>query len=92
MRHKRAGIITKLVVMIFMVYATVTLINLRIRIDEAEKVKTEKAQEVQEGKAINAALQYEIEHRDDPKTIENIARDKLGLLKPGEKVFYGVSN
>lgn len=92
MRHKRAGIITKLVVLILMVYATVTLINLRTRIDVAEAEMAEKTQDVQETKATVAALHYEIEHRDDPKTIENIARDKLGLLLPGERVFYDVSN
>ena len=25
-------------------------------------------------------------------TIEEIARDKLGLVKPGEKIFYDMSN
>ena len=40
----------------------------------------------------NAELEYKIEHSEDADTIEEIARDKLGLVKPGEKIFYDMSN
>jgi cell division protein FtsB len=49
-------------------------------------------QAVEEKTASNADMKYEIEHINDPQTIENIARVKLGLLRPGEKVFYRVSD
>ncbi len=88
----KAGIITKIVILILIVYATVSLINLRVRIDAAEKEKTGLTQAVEDKTASNAELVYDIEHSGDPKTIENIAREKLGLLLPGEKVFYDVSN
>jgi cell division protein FtsL len=44
--------------------------------------------QIQEKSASISALQYEIEHRNDPETIESIAREKLGLKLPGERVFY----
>lgn len=40
----------------------------------------------------NAELEYDIAHAGDPETIAEIARTKLGLVKPGEKIFYDVSN
>ena len=40
----------------------------------------------------NAELQYDIDHAGDVDTIEEIARTKLGLVRPGEKIFYDVSN
>ena len=40
----------------------------------------------------NAELEYDVAHAGDPETIESIARTKLGLVKPGEKIFYDVGN
>ena len=40
----------------------------------------------------NAELEYDIEHAGDPEIIAEIARDKLGLVMPDEKIFYDVSN
>jgi len=40
----------------------------------------------------NEALEYEIEHRYDPETIERIARNRYQFVMPGERVFYGVIN
>jgi cell division protein FtsB len=38
--------------------------------------------------ARNAELEYRIKHSNDPDTIQKIAREKLGLVKPGEIIFY----
>ena len=39
-------------------------------------------------RAENARLADQVRRlRDDPKTIEEVARRELGLIKPGEKVF-----
>jgi cell division protein FtsB len=39
-------------------------------------------------RAANARLREEAQRlRDDPNTIEEVARRELGLIKPGEKVF-----
>ena len=34
----------------------------------------------------NAELQYQIDHSEDDDMIESVAREKLGLVKPGEKI------
>jgi len=47
---------------------------------------------VEELQQINESYQREIENRYDPETIERIARDRLGLVMPGERTFYAVSN
>lgn len=92
MRHRKASLFTKLVVLILVAYTTVTLIELRISINEAEAKMANIEAQVQEKSAAISALQYEIDHRNDPETIESIAREKLGLLRPGERVFYDVGN
>ena len=40
----------------------------------------------------NAALEYEIDHCQDPETLEKVAREKLGLVLPGEIVFYDMGD
>ena len=40
----------------------------------------------------NAELEYDIAHAGDPTVIAEIARTKLGLVMPGEKIFYDVRN
>ena len=47
---------------------------------------------VAELERINEAYEREIENRYDPETIERIARDRFGLVMPGERTFYAVSN
>ena len=46
--------------------------------------------DVEDAQQENARLEYEIEHSEDPETMEQIAREKLGLVKPGEKIFYDI--
>ncbi len=92
MRLKRSGIITKVVVFALVIYASVALVNLRGRIDAARSEKAALQQQVTEKETTNAELEYEIEHHDDEDTIADIARDELGLVAPGEKVYYGTGN
>ena len=40
----------------------------------------------------NAALEYAIEHSEDEETLTEIARTKLGLVLPGEEIYYGSGN
>ena len=41
--------------------------------------------------AANAAVAYEIAHSDETETLESIARDRLGLVLPGETVYYDIT-
>lgn len=92
MKLKRAGIITKIVILALIVYAGISLVTLRTRVAEVRAEKAELQTRVAEMTQANAELQYEIEHSGDASTIEDIARNKLGLVKPGEKIFYDISN
>lgn len=43
--------------------------------------------ELQELRAENVRLREELSRLDDPEAIEKLAREKLGLVKEGEKVY-----
>lgn len=92
MRAKKAGKFTKIVILGLIVYALVAIINLQGRIQDARESQAQLQDEIEEKIQENAALEYDLEHADDPKTIEDIARDRLGLAMPGEIIFYDVNN
>ena len=92
MKIKPAGIITKIVIVALILYASISLLNLKGRVADARADLSSLQAEVDQTERKNAELQYEIEHSEDKDTIENVARNKLGLVSPGEKVFYVISN
>ncbi len=92
MKSRKTGILTKLIVMIIMIYTVVTLVGLNSKIAAAEAQKARLEQEVSNIEARNAELEHSIKNSNDPETIQKIAREKLGLVKPGEIIFYGTNN
>jgi len=92
MKLKRASIFTIVVILALIVYAGVGLMNKRAQVSQALQARQELQEQVDQLSQENAELQYEIDHSADDETLEDIARDKLGLVKPGEKIFYDVSN
>ena len=88
MKSRKTGILTKLIIMVIMVYAVVTLVGLNSKIAAAQTQKTTREQERSDLQARNAELEYRVLHSNDPDTIQKIAREKLGLVKPGEIIFY----
>ena len=91
MKLKRSSIFMKIVILAMIVYATISLVSTRGRIAEAEADRVLLQAKVDAALQENAELQYDVEHAEDPETIAEIARTKLGLVKPGEKIFYDVS-
>ncbi|MEG1789734.1 MAG: septum formation initiator family protein [Oscillospiraceae bacterium] len=92
MKLKRASIFTKLVILTVALYAVISLVTVRAQVAEAEKLRQELSTQVAEMAQKNAALEYQLDHGADDEMIEEIARDKLGLVMPGEKIFYDISD
>ena len=87
MKLKRAGILTKVIVVIMLVYAVSTLSGLYSDINAAKAEMARVQDEVDAQNAENAELEYAADNSDDPSVIEDIARDKLGLVYPNEELF-----
>lgn len=87
MRFKRAGLLTKLVILTLAVVAAVSLFRMQEQIAVA-KAEWEQLQiQVANQLLINAELRDAVEHSDDPDRRADIARNELGLVAPGEKVI-----
>jgi cell division protein FtsB len=92
MKFRRAGLMTKIVILAIIVYAGITLVSLKVQISDARETRGVLQTQVDNGLQTNSELQYAIDHSTDPDTIEDIARNKLGLVKPGEKIFFDINN
>ena len=87
MKKRRFGILAKLLLVVLVIYAAASLISMSGKIKTAMNDQKEIEKQVEELETENAALNYAIENSDDEKVIEDIARNDLGLVYPGEKVF-----
>jgi len=92
MKLKRSSIFMKIVILALIVYAGISLASTKNRIDAAEADQAQLLKKVEAMQQVNAELEYDIAHAGDPETIASIARAKLGLVMPGEKVIYDVGN
>ena len=92
LKGRRASIFTKLVVLGLILYASITLMGMYGQIESARESRDALEEVVADLIEENEALEYEIEHRYDPETIERIARNRYQFVMPGERVFYGVIN
>lgn len=87
MKIKKASIITSIVIIALIIYASVSLISLKQQINEAYIQQEALEKTISELEVKNAELEYAIEHSDDDDVLANIARDKLGYVGKNEKVF-----
>ena len=88
---KRAGIGTKLLVLVLLVAGAIGLLSMRNQLMAAQDKRDELAQQVQQQKEENAALTDDIQPRSDPNYLADIARAMLGLMEPGEICFVDTS-
>ena len=91
-KTKRAGLLTKVVVLALLIVVSISLLDLRARLASAEAHRDSLQSQVDEQTQHNAALQDDIDHRDDPVVILEVAKEKLGLVNEDEVIFYDTTN
>lgn len=87
MKIKRASLLTKVVVLALLVASATGLLALRSQLNTAQADLAQAKQQLEEQTQINADLADAVENSGDPERQADIARDKLGLVEPGEYVF-----
>ena len=92
MKLKRSGLFMKIVILALIVYAAIMLVGAKNRIAAAQADHAALQAKVDVALQENAELAYDVAHAGDQETIESIARTKLGLVMPGEKIFIDVGN
>ena len=91
MKVKRAGMATKLLVLVLLAALAVALLSTTAKLSAAQRDREELARQVKAQREANAALADDIAHSGDPDYLADIARNKLGLLEPDEIEFVDSS-
>ena len=86
-KFRRSSLLTKVVVLLVVVSATVILVSQRSQIRSNQAQCQELAGQAAELQQENQNLQTGIDGLDSDDSVKKIARDKLGLVVPGEKVI-----
>ena len=92
MRVKRAGLLTKVLILVLLIVVAISLLELNNRVEQAQAQKADLARQVAAQTQTNADLTDAIEHSDDLDRIKDVAREKLGLVEPGEIIFYSMGD
>ena len=88
---KRAGFLTKIVVLVLLIYMAVTLLELRGRIQALQEKGASLADQVNDQRWENRKLEDAIANSSDPDMLEQVARDR-GYVEQNEILFVDVAN
>ena len=88
MKFKKSSLLVKLVILILLVYSTITLVSLQNQLQDKKAEAAQLTAEAQQLQQDNLDLQERIDNLSTDEGIEEVARNKLGLVRDGEIVFY----
>lgn len=90
MKLVKSSLLVKLVILILVVYATVTLVSLRKQITEKNEQEAILNSSIAATQQENNRIQDSIDALGTDARVEAVARDKLGMVDEGDIVFYDV--
>ena len=85
---KRAGLLGKILLIVVLAYMIFLLLGVRQKIAIAKAEVQTLTEQVAQQTQSNTELSNAIENRDNPNFLEDIAREKLDLASPHDRVFY----
>ena len=68
------------------------LMGMRAKLAAAQSERAVLAERVARQEQENRSLEAALERAEDPEYLQQLAREQLGMVSPGEKDFYDVSN
>ena len=89
---RNAGVLAALLVLALLFAVGYQLANTRAKLAEAEEERSVLAERVARQEQENRSLEAALERAEDPEYLQQLARDRLGMVSPGKKDFYDVSH
>ncbi len=90
-RKQKKSFILTLGLVLLVGYFVITIVGLQLTIKDRQDVLEQKKTEYEDRIEENNHLQSIVDSEDKSEYLEQIAREKLGFIMPGEKVFYDVT-
>lgn len=91
-QRAKSGLLTQVLILILLVGICAQLYTLRGQVERARTDQERLAAQVDAQRQVNESLAADIAQGTTPEKMEELAREELGLVTPGEYVFYDVSN
>ena len=91
-KKKRVGLLTKVLIAAFAIYAACTLVDLQLRINAAAAERSELQEELEAQRLVYAELEDAISGDNQETYVAKIAREALGYVYPGEQVYIDISS
>ncbi|MDO4812298.1 MAG: septum formation initiator family protein [Eubacteriales bacterium] len=91
-QKKRTGPLTAIVILLLLTIVGVELLRMQSKIESAQAEQTGLEDQLAAQRQENASLEAALDKANDPEYLQDLARDQLGYVTPGEKDFYDISN
>ena len=91
-KKQGSGMLPRLLLVVLLLLIGVHLLNLRQEISRAEAEKQALSAQLEQQQRENDSLSSALKKADDPEYLQELAREQLDMVSPGERVFYDVSN
>ena len=91
-KTRSSSFILTLAIIAIIGYFVISLISLQMQKAEKEQQLAQAQTTLEEKKEKNDELKSLLEEEDDSAYIEKVARDVLGYVLPGERVYYDISS
>ena len=88
LQSKKTGVLIRIVLLAILVYMVFLLVHVRQQITATQAEIRTLTEEVADQIQTNTELTNAIENRDDPSFLKDVARERLDLVTPYDRVFY----
>lgn len=88
MKFKKASFLTKLLLIVVIAYALITLVNLHDRIADTKAQVAALEDQVVYAEQERAVVEQDLSELGSDKSVKKIARSRLGMVEAGEIVFF----
>ena len=89
---RKSGALAALLVLALLFAIGYQLMSTRAKLALAEEERSVLTERVARQEQENRSLEAALERAEDPEYLQQLARDQLGMVSPGQKDFYDVSH
>ena len=83
-----SGLLTRLLLLLLLASMGYQLVHIRQQVEDAQTQQIQLTNQVEAQQQANDALRADISEGGSQEKMKELARDELGLVAPGERIFY----
>ena len=80
--------LTRIVLVALLLYSLASLLTVGRELKQAERLERQLRQQTESQQALKQDLEHKLAQGQSPEELQQLARERLGLVLPGEKLFY----